>query len=91
MRVENDEVVALAEEIDQRAAVAQATIERLAHQKWERRGRPLGSPEQDWFEAELELRPALALYIQAEARASTLARESVACDDDDYYEIYAAM
>ena len=27
-------------------------IERLAYQLWEERGRPLGSPDDDWFRAE---------------------------------------
>ena len=27
-------------------------VARLAHQYWERRGMPLGSPEVDWFAAE---------------------------------------
>jgi len=27
-------------------------VARLAHQLWERRGRPIGSPEVDWFAAE---------------------------------------
>jgi Protein of unknown function (DUF2934) len=27
-------------------------VARLAYQHWERRGRPLGSPEVDWFAAE---------------------------------------
>jgi hypothetical protein len=27
-------------------------VERLAYQLWEERGRPLGSPDQDWFRAE---------------------------------------
>jgi len=33
--------------------------EKLAYEYWERRGRPLGSPEVDWFAAERTL--ALAL------------------------------
>lgn len=28
----------------------------LAHQYWEERGRPLGTPEEDWFRAEKELK-----------------------------------
>ena len=31
-----------------------ADIEKLAYQFWEERGRPLGSPEEDWFQAERE-------------------------------------
>jgi Protein of unknown function (DUF2934) len=30
-------------------------IEKLAYEYWERRGRPLGSPEIDWFEAKKAL------------------------------------
>ena len=37
----------------------QAVTEKLAYRYWERRGRPLGSPEVDWFAAERTL--ALAL------------------------------
>jgi hypothetical protein len=29
-------------------------IEKLAYQLWEQRGRPLGSPDDDWFRAEKE-------------------------------------
>jgi hypothetical protein len=36
-----------------------AVTEKLAYQYWERRGRPLGSPEVDWIAAERTL--ALAL------------------------------
>jgi hypothetical protein len=31
-------------------------IARLAYELWERRGRPLGSPEVDWYAAESALR-----------------------------------
>ena len=34
----------------------QAEIERLAYQFWLERGCPVGSPEQDWFRAEEDLR-----------------------------------
>jgi len=30
-------------------------VARLAHQYWERRGMPLGSPEIDWFAAERDV------------------------------------
>jgi len=30
-------------------------IEALAYQFWEERGRPIGSPEEDWFRAESEI------------------------------------
>ena len=33
----------------------QQEIARLAYQLWERRGRPLGSPEMDWYAAETAL------------------------------------
>ena len=32
-----------------------AQIEKLAYRFWEERGRPSGSPEEDWFKAEREL------------------------------------
>lgn len=38
------------------AVFRQDIVARLAYFYWERRGRPLGSPEQDWFRAESELR-----------------------------------
>jgi Protein of unknown function (DUF2934) len=31
-------------------------IAQLAFSYWEKRGRPLGSPEEDWFRAEREIR-----------------------------------
>jgi hypothetical protein len=31
-------------------------VEKLAYQFWEERGRPSGSPKEDWFRAERELR-----------------------------------
>jgi len=31
-------------------------IEARAHELWIQRGRPIGSPEEDWFRAEEELR-----------------------------------
>ena len=30
-------------------------VEELAYHYWEDRGRPLGSPDEDWFRAEAEL------------------------------------
>ena len=33
-----------------------AEIEKLAYRFWEERGRPFGSPEEDWFKAEREFR-----------------------------------
>ena len=41
-------------------------VARLAHQHWERRGMPLGSPEIDWFAAER------ALYESLVASGSVL-------------------
>jgi hypothetical protein len=35
--------------------LAHANIERLAYALWQQRGRPLGSPQEDWFRAEREL------------------------------------
>ena len=34
--------------------VDREAIEHLAYQLWEERGRPIGSPEVDWFRAEQE-------------------------------------
>jgi hypothetical protein len=31
-------------------------VNRLAHQLWQERGRPEGSPDVDWYEAERQLR-----------------------------------
>jgi hypothetical protein len=31
-------------------------VQKLAYQRWEKRGRPLGSPEIDWFAAEKVMR-----------------------------------
>jgi hypothetical protein len=36
--------------------VNQVDVAELAYQRWVERGRPQGSPEDDWFEAERELR-----------------------------------
>jgi Protein of unknown function (DUF2934) len=32
-----------------------SAIEALAHELWEERGCPIGSPEEDWFRAERQL------------------------------------
>ncbi len=42
-------------------------IERLAYQYWQERGRPVGSPLEDWFRAEAQLQlkhptPELTLF-----------------------------
>jgi hypothetical protein len=31
-------------------------IARLAYQNWQQRGRPIGTPEEDWFRAEEEIK-----------------------------------
>lgn len=38
------------------AAPAAEEIERLAHEYWLERGSPIGTPEEDWFRAEDEIR-----------------------------------
>jgi hypothetical protein len=43
-------------------------IELRAYQLWQERGEPIGTPEEDWFKAELEL-------IQPEGILSRVARE----------------
>lgn len=42
------------------AEISTSDIAILAYQLWEERGRPDGSSEQDWFEAERQLRDQLA-------------------------------
>ena len=37
-------------------------IERLAYWLWQQRGKPVGSPEEDWFRAEEVLRPQLKRF-----------------------------
>jgi hypothetical protein len=37
-------------------AADQFHVQRLAYQLWQKRGSPLGSPDEDWFHAEKELR-----------------------------------
>jgi len=34
-------------------------VQKLAYQRWEKRGRPFGSPEIDWFAAEKAMRACL--------------------------------
>lgn len=43
-------------------------IERLAHALWEQRGCPIGSPDEDWLQAEREL---AATNSQVETRGTT--------------------
>ena len=40
------------------AGDAREATAKLAYELWERRGRPVGSPDVDWFEAEKALAPA---------------------------------
>ena len=49
---------------------SRAEIERRAYHSWEARGRPFGSPEVDWFEAERELSA-----VEPENVLSKVARE----------------
>jgi hypothetical protein len=34
-------------------------VQKIAYQHWEKRGRPLGSPDTDWFAAEKTMRASL--------------------------------
>jgi len=43
-------------------------IARLAYSYWEARGRPHGSPEEDWFRAEEELRRKKSAWPDIKAR-----------------------
>jgi hypothetical protein len=43
-------------------------IARLAYSYWETRGRPDGSPEEDWFRAEEELRRRKSAFTVIKAR-----------------------
>ncbi len=40
---------------DREAHIDHEQIAVRAHELWERRGRPIGSPEEDWYRAEREL------------------------------------
>ncbi len=44
-----------APETTDRPSATHEEIAQLAYQYWEARGRPLGSPEQDWLQAEHDL------------------------------------
>jgi hypothetical protein len=46
-------------------------VERVAYRLWEERGRPDGSPEEDWFRAELEVQ-AIELELPISAAAATV-------------------
>jgi len=43
-------------------------ITALAHEFWLRRGRPIGSPELDWLQAESELRNRIAMLPRVTGR-----------------------
>ncbi len=38
------------------ATISHEAIARLTHQKWQKRGCPVGDEQRDWFEAEAELK-----------------------------------
>jgi hypothetical protein len=46
----------------------QDRVAKLAHALWQSRGCPMGSPEQDWIEAERQLRTAAQLERQLAGR-----------------------
>jgi hypothetical protein len=52
-------------------------IEKLAYQLWEERGRPLGSPADDWFRAEQE-------FIQSSDSPSRLPFSSLTLEPVEY-------
>ena len=47
------------------AAVGHEEIARLAYSHWEARGCPIGSPEEDWYRAENELRQPITIAASA--------------------------
>ena len=47
-----------------------------AYALWEARGRPIGSPQQDWFEAETQLRAELSDVSQPKVTLDPLAQET---------------
>jgi hypothetical protein len=51
------------------------TVER-AYALWEARGRPIGSPQQDWFDAETQLRAELDDIGPPKTAADALAQET---------------
>lgn len=60
-QVEDDDLAGVAPETPPEAAEGSGhpnprDITGLAHQHWEERGRPLGTPEEDWFRAENEIK-----------------------------------
>lgn len=48
-----------------RAAVIRDLTQRMAYQLWVRRGRPFGSPEVDWFRAEILLHRFASIWTLA--------------------------
>ena len=42
-------------DINDRSVVSNEDVERRAYTLWEERGKPLGSPEEDWYKAKDEL------------------------------------
>ena len=55
----------------------QRLTKQLAYENWERRGRPIGSPEVDWFAAEKELAATFG------ERAEGLSLNSVQLEPDE--------
>lgn len=42
--------------------VERTEVEKLAYHLWQERGRPIGSPDEDWFRAEAKLRQQNSKY-----------------------------
>jgi hypothetical protein len=57
---DSSEATELANNQDEREEIA-----RLAHQFWIERGCPIGTPEEDWFRAEVEVRSQASKRRQA--------------------------
>ena len=55
-------------------------IARLAYSYWEARGRPYGSPNEDWFRAEEELRRRKAVFEVSKDRVRRSSRARIALD-----------
>jgi hypothetical protein len=55
-------------------------IQALAHRLWEERGRPLGSAEHDWLEAEKQLRNAAATPPESRALDESIKQSFPASD-----------
>ena len=45
--------------INDNSVLSNEDVERRAYTLWEERGRPLGSPEEDWYKAKDELQPGI--------------------------------